>query len=290
MRSSVDYAALSASSNKQMHYPGGIPHHPESLIATLKTGQYQKSIYLINLGIKIKKQSSNGKIAGGLWFFCAHLGQMQQWNKTEATIVADLLLNQSLIKEHNTHGDTPLTCVLKSHFNDHNTLFAKRFAEQLKMKNYDINELNCQGNTVLFTLAHGQRTENVKMAVELGADSSLNLKNFGHTVLHMIAEREGSKLMDICLKNISNINVQDPLGQTALSAAVRKHAKNHIVSLMTAGASAEIADYKGKTSLDYAQNQRTEEISKLLFNLHNEQKMKQILLNKKFQKIVIQKI
>ena len=139
----------------------------------------------------------------------------------------------------------------------------------------DINNQNCEGNTIISDVAGGISLEKLKLLISYGAD--INKTNFiGESPLHRAAffcssnagldamERNYKKLSIILTQPNIIVNVKNSDGQTPLHYALKNRAPDIkiIELLLQYGADPTIKDKKGKTPADITDDLKIKELLK----------------------------
>ncbi|GAB4574751.1 MAG: hypothetical protein Tsb008_13170 [Rhodothalassiaceae bacterium] len=126
------------------------------------------------------------------------------------------------------------------------------------------NARNADDVPVLVIAAQGRGTEIAAYLLESGANPNISDRTTKTTALIAFAERGNSEGVALMLKAGADPDASDATGQTALMQAVRNRQVRIIPMLIEAGASIDIANYRGESALDIARNMRYRDIEKML--------------------------
>ena len=100
------------------------------------------------------------------------------------------------------------------------------------------------------------RTKDIETIKKLISKKDINSPNqHGSTLLHMAASMGSKDFAEILIDRKAMVNIQTPVGMTALHLAVRGHSKNYegtVETLLKNGADPELKDKYGKKPLDEA--------------------------------------
>ena len=95
----------------------------------------------------------------------------------------------------------------------------------------------------------------VRELLAAGADPNKYRKNLGYTALHLAAWMGHNQIVTLLIHHpLSDVNVSDKYGGTALYYAARSGYRDVVISLMDAGADPHIRYNHGKTPLEVAKN------------------------------------
>ena len=139
------------------------------------------------------------------------------------------------------------------------------------------NVCNSQGQSALHLASASCSVETVKRIIEIANSTSssagysshhlLNLRdNFGQTALHMCIQNQNTDVLDLLIRDGSDLNQSDSLGNTPLHlcAALVEVSYVHADALITAGADIEYTNQAGRTSLHLAAQQSETDVLELL--------------------------
>ena len=103
----------------------------------------------------------------------------------------------------------------------------------------------------------------VRELLEAGANPNKYKKDLGYTALHLAAWMGHNQIVTLLIHHpLSDVNVSDKYGGTALYYAAGSGYRDVVISLMDAGADPLIRCYHGKTPLEVAKN---DDIARLEF-------------------------
>ena len=141
-------------------------------------------------------------------------------------------------------------------------------ARMLLEANAQVNVKNVSGNFPLHNaIEHTpvERVDLIALLLQAGADQRL-IGMFGENALHIAIRRGHYETVKLLLKYYPEVNraTSDQFGYTPLILAVMNNQKEILQLLIQAGADPDKKDTEGKTALDYAFEQRKEEITQLL--------------------------
>lgn len=124
----------------------------------------------------------------------------------------------------------------------------------------DVNELDDNGFSALFTAARKGKIKAVKVLLELKADPNLRCSNHKHTALFEALLWDYQNIASVLINQGANVNIAGLSGLTALHIAAGRNLQGATEELIRHSANTQIKDNDGKTPVDYARENDHREI------------------------------
>lgn len=184
-------------------------------------------------------------------------GEVQEWLITSQTLNAS-----------DGSGNTPLHYACEWKLDD--ALLA------LIQKGADVNAVNANGESALFSAVKADSPSTINILVENGivtdTRSNLTRDHLGNTPLHYAVKWDSLQAAQSILSLGFDVNAQNLSGKTALSDCCRSNKRDMAILLITNGANVNAADVTGRTVLiDAIQSGSETMVSLLLANGANPQ-------------------
>ena len=148
------------------------------------------------------------------------------------------------LNEVDTEGRLPLDLALE--------LKEDGIARSLVEHKVNINQMNCEGETLLHLTISRRDTQSALFLLEAGAQVNLMTVSERLGPLHLLASTDLLKVAETVIEKGSDLNLQNIHGETALVVAVKNDNSAMFDLLLSKGCNLELASTEGKTALWYS--------------------------------------
>ena len=217
-------------SSNSIHYPTSGSYYTTALIKASENRHYECLSLLVESGADVNVSDENGPTA---LFYVASAGHYN---------CLDLLLKAGADVNASRCSTSLLNVAIRS------SKFSSECVNALIKAGGDVNETGYDGQTPLFALISGGKTENVRSLIQAGTDVN-SQDSKGRTVLmHAVLNDDPVRYL---IEAGADVNIRDNHGKTALKLAL-KYDSGYIDELIEAGADVNMTYEGGRTALSIA--------------------------------------